>query len=108
MADFQHIDRLEQAARHQRGLDRRLGVAGQQGREAAELEPDHDGAVVDVALGKWRFGIRLRGIQDASRRSGPEIERLAGPEHRDPHTGHGRIGQQSLVRGIGEWNSRVE
>jgi len=36
--DLQHVDRVEQAARGEQGLDRRFGVAGQQRGKAAELE----------------------------------------------------------------------
>ena len=108
MPDLQHVDRLEQAPGRERGLDRRLRVAGQQCREAPELEPQDDGAVVDVTLGKGRVGVLLRGIEDARGHSGAKVERLAGPEQRDLHASVGRIGQQSVIGRIAEGNSGVE
>jgi len=50
MADLQHVNRSERAASDERGLHRRLCVAGQQRAEAAVADDQHDGAVVDVVF----------------------------------------------------------
>lgn len=54
MANLEQVDIRHQAAPQQQRLDRRLGVAGQQGSEAAVAEEQHHRAVVDVALRKRR------------------------------------------------------
>ena len=50
MPDFEHVDRPQDAAADERFLDRRLGVAGQQCRESAVPQEEHDRSVVDVTL----------------------------------------------------------
>jgi hypothetical protein len=57
MADLEHVDRHQQATLQQQGLDRRLGVAGQQRPKATMGEQRHHRCVVDVTLGEWRIGI---------------------------------------------------
>lgn len=54
VTDLQHVNRPQCIASQERRLDRRLGVAGQQGSEAAVAEEQHHRAVVDVALRKQR------------------------------------------------------
>jgi hypothetical protein len=52
VADLEELDRRERVACEERRLDRRLGIAGEQSREAAVGEEDDDRAVVDVTVGQ--------------------------------------------------------
>jgi hypothetical protein len=57
MADLQHVDGRHELPAQQRCLDRSLGVPGEQRAEGAVAQDEHDGAVVDVAVGERRADI---------------------------------------------------
>ena len=65
VADLEQIHRLEEVAGEKRGFDGCFGVASQQRGEPAELENEHDRAVVDVALRERRNGVGLGGVEHA-------------------------------------------
>lgn len=107
MPDLQQVHRLEPAA-HERRLDRRLGIAGEQGGEPAAPENEHDRPVVDVALGKRQGRIALGGVEHLDRGDGVERQRRAGAGETDRDAGIGRIGQQAVVRGVLEADAGME
>jgi hypothetical protein len=78
VADLQHVDRTDEAARDERRFDRCLGVAGEQGREAPMPNDEHDRPVVDVALRERRGGVGIAGVEDLDRRCGIQRDRRAG------------------------------
>jgi hypothetical protein len=51
MADLEQVDARHDAARDERPFDRSLGIAGQDRAEATMAQQEHNGTVVDVALG---------------------------------------------------------
>ena len=107
MPDLQQVDRLEPAA-HERRLDRRLSIAGEQGREAAAAQQQHDGSVVDVALGKRQRRIGLGRVEHLDRRRRVERQRGARPCEPDGDAGLGRIGQQAIVGGVLEADAGMQ
>ena len=54
MPDLEDIDRRERVPSEERRLDRRLGIAGEERREATVFEEDDDRPVVDVAIRERR------------------------------------------------------
>ena len=108
VADLEDIDRSDQATRDECGLDRRLGVTGQQCREAAHLEQQHDRSVVDVALGKRRVDVGLCRIEDGGGGARSEIEALARACQDGRDGGSGRIGHQAVVGRVLERDPGVQ
>ena len=106
--DLEDVDRRQEPARDERRLYRRLGVAGQQGREAAHPQEQHDRAVVDVALGKGRCRIGLARIQHLDRGRLPEPKGVSGAQDPNRYRGVVRIGHQAAVGDVGEGDARVE
>ena len=72
MADLQDVDPAQQATLQQHGLDRHLGVAGEQRPEAAAAQQQHHRRVVDVALGQRPGNVLRAGIEDAKACRRPE------------------------------------
>lgn len=68
VADLEHVDRPEGAARNERGLDGGLGIAGEQRAEAAVTNLDHHRGVVDIAVRQRRAGVLVARIEDRERR----------------------------------------
>jgi hypothetical protein len=62
VSDFQQVDARHDAAGQEGRFDRRLGVAGEQGGEAAVAQDEHHRTVVDVALGQRSRGIGRRRV----------------------------------------------
>lgn len=108
MADLQEIYRRQQVAGHQEGLDRRLGIPAEQRREAAMAEQEHDRSVIDVAIGKRCFGIRLGWIEDLDRRGRVERDDVTGSGNRHRDGRVLRVGQQALIGWILVGDSGVD
>jgi hypothetical protein len=108
VSDLQHLDRCDRIARDQCRLEGGLGIAGEQGGECAHLDRQHDRTVVDVALRKWRDGVRVRGIQQAYRCATPQRQGVTGPADRDRDPGASRIGQKAFVGRIVERDCGVD
>jgi hypothetical protein len=67
MPDLQQVDRTEATAADERGLDRGLGVAGEECAEPTVPQEHHHRPVVDVALGQRARCIGFVGIDDLER-----------------------------------------
>jgi len=92
VADLQHVDPAEEPARGQHRLHRRLGIPGEQGREAATAQqPDHR-SVVDVACGQRAGHIRGGRIQE--REDGRPVELDPLPRARRDQAGPGLFKSQ--------------
>jgi hypothetical protein len=109
VADLQHVHRRQDTTGHERCLDWRLRIPGQQRGEAAVAEQHHDRAVVDVAFGQWRGRIGLARVQDLDRRGRIQCERLPRAAERSvQHRFGGRLGQEMVVGRILECDAGVE
>lgn len=101
MSDLEQVHDRKDAASDEHCLDRRLGVAGEEGGEPTVAQDHHHRAVVDVALGERRGRIGLGGIEDLDRRRGIEREDRAGSRERagQDRLG-GSIGEQAVMRRV--------
>ncbi|HEX7195394.1 MAG TPA: hypothetical protein VF364_01025, partial [Candidatus Limnocylindria bacterium] len=79
MPDLEQVDRRKDPSVDEDGLDRRLGIPGQQRVEPAVAEEHDQRAVVDVALRQGSRRIGVGGIQDLDGRGPIQHELLAGP-----------------------------
>ena len=93
MADLEQVHDRHDSASDEHCLDRRFGVAGEEGHKAAVAQDHHHRAVVNVALGKRRNGVRTGGVDDLEGRGGIQGEGLlrAGKRHIQRRFG-GRVG----------------
>jgi len=109
MSDLEHVDSRQEAAIDQRALDRSFGITGEERREAAVAKEHHDRAVVDVAFGQWRRGIRIGRVQDLDRRCRVEGEHLPGAgEGYIQRRFRGCIGKQVVMRRVLEGDAGME
>lgn len=93
VADLEDVDRRQESARQEDGLDRCLGIAGKKRRESAHPKQQHDRSVVDIAIGKGRGRIGHAGIDHLEAGGGPQREPVTRPKHADRNSGVIRIGQ---------------
>ena len=109
MPDLEQVDDRHDRAGDERSLDGRLGVAGEKGRKAAVAQDHHDRAVVDVALGKRRNGVRIGRVQDLEGRGGIQGVGLPRAGKRDIQRRlRGCVGKQVVMRGVLEGDPRVK
>lgn len=78
MPNLEHVHWTDQRALRQRGLDRRLRVAGEQGGESAKAKDHHHRRIVDVVAGKGSAAIDVGRIDHLERRGRIEMQALAG------------------------------
>jgi hypothetical protein len=108
VADLQHVDRPEHAARDEGGLDRFLGISGQEGREPAVPEHRDHRAVVDVAVGEWRQRIGLGGGEDLEGREPAQRQALSCSRDDDRDAGGRRVGEKAVVGRVLERDGGVD
>jgi hypothetical protein len=108
VTDLEDVDRWQEPSRHEGGLHRRLGVAGEKCREVAHAQEEHDRAVVDVALGEGRGRIGLARVEHLEGRRWPERQAVARAQPRRGHPREVRIGHQAVVRDVCERNAGME
>jgi len=108
MADLEKIDRRQQVARDQGCLHRCLRIPGQQGREAAMAQQEHDRSVVDVAIRERCCRIRIGGVEHLDRGGCVERHDLPRPSNCQRDGRACRIGQQAIVGRIFVGDSGVQ
>jgi hypothetical protein len=108
VTNLQQVHGRDEAASHERRLDRGLGIPGQQGAEPAVPHQQHDGAVVDVALRKRRRRIGPGRIQHLHGRRAVQGERLAGYQCADGDRIGERVRQEAVIRGVLERDAGMQ
>ena len=108
VSDLQHVDRRQQVAGEQGGLNRRFGIPGEQSRKAAMAQQEHDRSVVDVAVRQRSPSIHLAGIENLDRCGRVKRHHLPRPSNCQRDRRVCRVGQQAIVGRIFVTESGVQ